>query len=522
MKKSYNFINLVLFSIIIILASFRSMAQWQEQTSPVTVPLYTVSVVNNSVAWIGGQQGTVLRTTDGGATWVNVGGVAISNNVYNIFGVDEQTALCSAPNISPSGGAYVFKTTDGGNTWNLVYTKTGGRIHSIWMNNAFDGFMYGSPINSAWELYNTVDGGNNWTLATVLIENGSEFGHNNAMYVSGSNIYFGTSNSTIYNSNNLGSNWTLETTTQANSYSIWFNDASNGLMGGETALNRTTDGGINWNELTTLQGSGTIVAITGLNNQWWATRQTKIYNSVDNGDSWSSQYTSPTSGVFNAMSKARNGDLIIAVREDGGISAYNITVPVELTSFTASTNNSGQVVLSWTTATETNNSGFQIERSDNSKIENSDNWERIGFVEGNGTSTLTHKYSYVDKNVSVGKHFYRLKQTDFDGSYEYFKKVEVEVTAPKEFSLDQNYPNPFNPDTRIKFSLAIDSKVSLKIFNVLGQEVATLINEDLAVGVHNINFDASGFKSGIYFYRIEADGINGNEFVDVKRMVLLK
>ncbi len=89
-------------------------------------------------------------------------------------------------------------------------------------------------------------------------------------------------------------------------------------------------------------------------------------------------------------------------------------------------------------------------------------------------------------------------------------------------ALSQNYPNPFNPSTKITFSLAADSKVSLKIFDVLGQEVASLINQDLTAGVHNYDFNATGINSGVYFYRIEATGVNGTKFVDVKKMILTK
>jgi hypothetical protein len=106
--------------------------------------------------------------------------------------------------------------------------------------------------------------------------------------------------------------------------------------------------------------------------------------------------------------------------------------------------------------------------------------------------------------------------------YEFSEVVEVEIVIPDVFSLAQNYPNPFNPSTKITFSLAVDSKVSLKIFDVLGQEVASLVNQDLTQGVHTYNFNASGINSGVYFYKIEATGVNGNEFTDVKKMILVK
>lgn len=190
-------------------------------------------------------------------------------------------------------------------------------------------------------------------------------------------------------------------------------------------------------------------------------------------------------------------------------------IPVELTSFTA-TGNFGSVDLQWITATEKNNQGFEVQRS------NGEEFETIAFVEGFGTTTETQVYTYSDKSVEVGDYTYRLKQIDFDGTFTYSSEVEVDVPAPSVFALDQNYPNPFNPSTKINFQLKVDSKVSLKIFDVLGQEVATLVNTNLVAGGHSINFNASALNSGVYLYRIEATGIDGSNFIDAKKMILTK
>ncbi|GIK23258.1 MAG: hypothetical protein BroJett005_26720 [Ignavibacteriota bacterium] len=190
-------------------------------------------------------------------------------------------------------------------------------------------------------------------------------------------------------------------------------------------------------------------------------------------------------------------------------------IPVELTSFTAKSDNN-TVTLNWTTATELNNSGFQIERS------NGGEYQSVGFVAGHGTSTSTNNYVYLDQNVEAGTYTYRLKQIDLDGSFEYSNAVEVEVLGLREYTLGQNYPNPFNPSTTINFSLAVDSKVSLKIFNVLGQEVASLLNGQMSAGSQKVSFDASSLNSGVYFYRLEADGIDGQKFSSTKKMILTK
>jgi hypothetical protein len=189
-------------------------------------------------------------------------------------------------------------------------------------------------------------------------------------------------------------------------------------------------------------------------------------------------------------------------------------VPVELTSFTASVNES-DVTLNWATATETNNQGFEIERNSGTGFEN------IGYVAGFGTSSETHNYTFVDNSLNEGTYTYRLKQIDLDGSFEYSDVVEVDVTAPDVFALEQNYPNPFNPSTQIDFSLAADSRVTLNVYSLLGEKVATLVNSNLTAGVHQINFDASNLNSGVYFYRIQAVG-NGVDFVQVRKMLLTK
>ena len=194
---------------------------------------------------------------------------------------------------------------------------------------------------------------------------------------------------------------------------------------------------------------------------------------------------------------------------------YEYVTPVELTSFAATTDNKN-VNLNWSTATELNNSGFQIERSNGSE------YQVVGFVAGHGTTTEVQNYTYSDKDVNAGTYTYRLKQVDFDGTFEYSNAIEIEVLGVKEFALGQNYPNPFNPSTKINFSLAVDSKVSLKIFDVLGQEVATLINGQLAAGSQEVSFNASSLNSGVYFYRIDADGIDGQKFSSVRKMILTK
>ena len=192
-----------------------------------------------------------------------------------------------------------------------------------------------------------------------------------------------------------------------------------------------------------------------------------------------------------------------------------VAIPVELTSFTADVVDQA-VVLNWSTATETNNHGFEIEKR------TSNDFRTIGFVDGAGTTTQPQDYTFIDANAEVGLNYYRLKQVDLDGTYSYSDEIEVEFGAPVFYSLEQNYPNPFNPSTKIAFNLAADSKVTLKVFDVLGQEMTNLINSQLDAGRHEFTFDASLFNSGVYFYRIDAEGIDGSSFTQVKKMILTK
>ncbi len=197
-------------------------------------------------------------------------------------------------------------------------------------------------------------------------------------------------------------------------------------------------------------------------------------------------------------------------------------LPVELTSFTANVLNN-KVTLNWNTATEKDNFGFEIQRSAVSG--QLSDWENIGFVNGHGNSNSPKVYSFVDDKVtSSGNYFYRLKQIDTDGSYEYSKIVEVDFGQPNKFELKQNYPNPFNPRTVISYQLSTPDNVTLKIYDVLGNEVAVLVdNEWQEAGKYNYQFspDASGFNyqfsSGLYFYQLRA-----GDFVQVKKMILAK
>jgi hypothetical protein len=186
-------------------------------------------------------------------------------------------------------------------------------------------------------------------------------------------------------------------------------------------------------------------------------------------------------------------------------------LPVELSSFSASVIKNS-VRLKWRTETEVSNYGFEVQRS-----EKNNNWEVLGFVPGNGNSNSPKNYSFTDDEVTPGKYSYRLKQIDTDGQFAYSKTIAVDFGSTVKFELSQNYPNPFNPVTTIQFSIPQSSNVKLTVFNILGEQVAELVNGFRDAGVHTINFDASQFNSGLYIYKIESNGL-----VQTRKMLLVK
>ncbi len=203
------------------------------------------------------------------------------------------------------------------------------------------------------------------------------------------------------------------------------------------------------------------------------------------------------------------------------------TLPVQLTSFTAEAGKNG-AVLRWSTATETNCAGFEVEKrvvSSQWSVDShqwsvvSGQWEKIGFVAGAGNSATPKEYSYVDNSVTAGRFVYRLKQLDNDGKFEYFGNAEIEIgIAPKEITLGENFPNPFNPSTTIRFSVREDAQTTLRVYDAIGREVATLFDGPAqAERFYDVRFDGTGMASGLYFYTLQS----GNQRI-VKRMLMLK
>ncbi len=195
-------------------------------------------------------------------------------------------------------------------------------------------------------------------------------------------------------------------------------------------------------------------------------------------------------------------------------------LPVELTSFSG-TPAPQKIILNWQTATEVDNYGFEIQRAEGSVKKSESAWQNIGFVYGHGNSNSVKDYSFADETVGSGKYSYRLKQIDTDGGFKYSAVIEVEINYnPTEFSLEQNYPNPFNPVTKIKYSIPNSlpaSLVTLKIFDIMGSEITSLVNEVKTPGVYEVEWNASFLSSGVYFCTLKA-----GSFTALKKLMLMK
>jgi hypothetical protein len=421
-----------LFFLILIISIFTNIqAQWSEQTSGVITALRSAcSTPSSNVGWICGASGVVLRTTNTGTNWVSVStGIPTSNTLICISAVDANLALVVGY-VTPN--TYMYRTSNGGANWTQVLTEA-GFYDAVWMVNATTGFMAGDPVGNRWSLWKTSNGGVNWDSTGIYCAAGTstEAGWNQAMYIVYPKIWIGTNNTLIRYSANWGTSWTgLPTTGEVNGYSLCFNYMSGqeGLMAGATAMLSTSNFGSNWTNIPML-GTGNVVGITFvpiitdnfITPAWYVRTSTVIYAST-NGTSWNTEYTA-SAGNYNAISQARQGRGIWAVRSNGGISFHTIIADVN----------------------------------------------KIG------------------------------------------------TNAPNKYELFQNYPNPFNPVTNIKFQIPQTGFVTMKVYDALGKEIQTLIEQELKSGFYETKFNAENLSSGIYFYKLVTD-----KFADVKKMIVVK
>jgi len=396
---------------------------WTEQTSGLTSVLYSVSAVDDNVAWVCGAAGKVLRTTNKGITWVNVSGtLPVAAALYNIFGWDANTAVVTGVTGTNTS---IYQTSNGGTTWTVANTHAGFG-DDMFMTDANTAYFIGDPAGGNWDLLKSTNAGLNWGPWTTLATTNTAGTYNNAFYQQGTQVWFpNVGLSQMYYSSNMGTNWATQTITLAEITATCFTSPTRGIAGGSSTsagLIQTNDGGTTWTALTS-PFTTSVSGISGAQTTWWvATQNTIISKSTNDGVTFVTDYTAPAGNWYH-MTKSRSGATLWAVRSNGGISRY-------------------------------------------------------GTVSGiNPVSTET----------------------------------------PSDYSVSQNYPNPFNPTTKINFALPKSGLVTLKIYDVTGKEVATLVNEVKNVGTYSVDFNASNLSSGVYFYKVSVNG-----FSEVKKMSLIK
>ncbi|MBK9099161.1 MAG: T9SS type A sorting domain-containing protein [bacterium] len=450
---------------------------WLTQISGTTNDLLGVSFIDEYNGFAVGTYGTILKTTNGGQNWLEL----TSGTNYTFLGIQMLNE-----NVAVAVGYFgtILKTVDGGQTWIPKSSGTGKHINNISFVDVNNGIAVGGTTQGG-IILKTTDGGETWM--TKLEGMPEEL--------------FGVSFVDINNCSVVGGYWTLYFRTKI--------------------ILRTFDGGDNWNvqlfeTVNPLRGVSCTDSINGSAVGEYGV----VFRTTNAGLSWINQPSS-TDNTLIAVSftDANHG---WAVGWNGTVlHTNNGGTPVELISFTA-TLDVNKIILNWSTATETNNSGFEILR----KTQNdSEEWNKICFVPGHGTTTETQNYSFTDNDVKPGKYQYKLKQIDYDGTFEYSQIVEVEIPFANRFSLQQNYPNPFNPVTKIKYSFpAVETRhasslqlVTLKVYDILGREVTTLVNEEKSAGDYEVEFNAATLPTGIYFYQLKA-----GQFSKTRKMVLLR
>jgi photosystem II stability/assembly factor-like uncharacterized protein len=424
----------------------------------------------------------------------------------------------------PSVGQIVV-TTDYGITWDIFQQFGGtGRLQDIAVNPANPNIVVLASFN-AWGmehgLYMAADKGITETSFYPVTAT-STLSFTAVTFDAAGNIYAASIEGNIYKSTDQGSTFniisTVPVTPDLYIKKLVFHQDK--LYACGPGLRVSSDNGLTWNLVGFENKDVVDLTFDPDDGSYFyaAVNKEGIFYSSDAGAAWTSfRPQIPNKYIYSLAVYQPSRKLLVGTL---GSSLMAITlpdiVPVELTAFNAVVEN-GKVLLKWSTATETNNRGFEIERK-----EEGGDYSVIGFIEGNGTAAAANNYSYTDVPGVNAKFVYRLKQIDYDGTYEYSGEVTADMQLPSEFALEQNYPNPFNPVTTIAFSLPYDSEVVLRIYNVLGQEVKQLLHNNLNAGRHEIRFDASGLNSGIYIYSIEASGKDGVRFSDVRKMSLLK
>ncbi len=436
----------------------------------------------------------------------------------------------------------IFRTTNGGSSWNQAQTGLNMSESVAWVapiiaHPSISGTFYTARTN----VYISTNNGGNWTVISSSPLNGDSPIREMAISKTNPNILFASSGSQIFKSTNGGVDWTNVTLSLPNRTitSINIHPSNENIVlltfsgFGTDKVFKTTNGGSSWFSIdgplpdAPVNGLFVYTANPDKPNTYFVATDIGVFVTDDNGVNWVELASGLPNTVIMHLDYSDSTKMLRAATHGRGVyEAYiDFTIPVELTSFEASIENRA-IKLIWSTATETNNSHFEVQR----KFKNQ-NWETIGEVRGAGTTTIPQFYSFDDDfsfKSYDGTILYRLKQIDFDGSYEFSKIIAADVKfIPDRFAMSQNYPNPFNPSTKIKFEIPGGMNeyyfINLKVYDILGNEIAVLVSEIKSPGNYEVDFLANNLNSGVYFYSFEAFDKNRTKiFNQVRKMTLLK
>lgn len=512
---------LSLFSFFILMSNTLAQPgyQWMLKRSGSSLggPIDYNNLIPNLVYY--GTGATIYKSTDMGETFFVTGTPVPGSSEIKSIHLDDANPGTFVVAIESSPNDKIYKTTNDGLTWTLTLNE--GQLSYFGIPVTHDP----SNPNHLYTMVNTnfkksTDFGSTWTTIA------SNFGPISApcdieVFADTSIILIGDNGTGIFRSTDYGFNWSQTYFTSGEIPTIAVDYTRPGIAwatkwGGGNGLLKSTDYGATW----TLQSGFTQsmwgvhvqpddgnVVITGCyscGNSW---------RSKTGGLTWTQIPISSTNyqyAIIDSMNQfAAQGNGFYKLASD-------FFIPVELASFSAELVDQ-DVVLNWTTASELNNQGFEIEHSTDNEY-----FSKIGFVPGFGTTTEMKSYSFRISDIQSGVQYYRLKQIDFDGTETIYNSVEITGPVPNTFVLNQNHPNPFNPATIISFSLPVESDVNIKLFNLLGQEVTQITNTNFNSGNHKIEFNAEGLSSGTYIYSLEAKGVNGASFKSTKKMLLLR
>ena len=501
---------------------------------------FDVGISNNNIIWGGSQDNSFTGTTDGGVTWkytrlgpADGGGMAIdplnAANVYGSVGLYSGELLFhrhKSTNFGQNWSEFSTGLSNGTNwapkisTDNLapinVYTYSGNNFYTStngvdWTQMNMSAFAYPVANFSIRDylpditkvIYLCLDNNTNPERLKVKVDN-SDF---------------------IERTNGIPDNISIRGVSMHPTNENIAIALINGFSEGNKMF-ITTDKGVQW---TNISGNlpnvpmGDLVIHPQDEGVYYLGTEMGCYKTINGGSNWFRWNDGMTQTAIVTEMKwyANNNDLYILAGTYGrGIWKRKDTdnpLPVQLASFSSSLNGR-DVRLTWKTESEINNTGFDVERS----VSGLNQWAKAGYVAGKGNSNIPVNYTFDDKKLNNGKYNYRLKQIDNNGNFEYHVLSNiVEVGLPTKFELSQNYPNPFNPTTKIDFSLPFDSKLTIKLYDVSGREVRTLVNDTRTAGYYTVEFNASDLSSGIYFYRILTKS-SGADYIMTKKMVVVK